>query len=155
MYSGGDPLGFGIGIGGLRWKEQRRFAMRALKDLSEGQKGMEDKILNEVRHTIEHIKRLLTQTTDNVIPQANKLFEVPNLNVIWGLVAALRFDYTDPEPGKQFEYLRAFLGEKLAGPITFVPWLHLIFPFSSIYNRIIRAMDSFRILLKNVIKDQR
>ena len=28
-----------IGLGGPRWKEQRRFATRALKDLSEGQKG--------------------------------------------------------------------------------------------------------------------
>ena len=28
-----------IGLGGPRWKEQRRFAARALKDLSEGQKG--------------------------------------------------------------------------------------------------------------------
>ena len=39
LYSGGEALGFGIGLGGPRWKEQRRFASRALKDLSEGQKG--------------------------------------------------------------------------------------------------------------------
>jgi len=39
LYSMGEPLGFGIGIGGPRWKEQRRFATKALKDLYEGQKG--------------------------------------------------------------------------------------------------------------------
>ena len=36
---GGEELGFGIGLGGPRWKEQRKFASRALNILSEGQKG--------------------------------------------------------------------------------------------------------------------
>ena len=59
------------------------------------------------------------------------------------------------QPGIQFKLLRTFFGEKLAGPITFVSWLRYIFPFSMIYSNIIKAMDSFRILLKHVIEDQR
>ena len=39
LYSAGEPNGFGIGIGGPRWKEQRRFASKSLKDLYEGQTG--------------------------------------------------------------------------------------------------------------------
>ena len=39
MYSDGKELGMGIGLGGPRWKEQRRFAARALKDLGAGKKG--------------------------------------------------------------------------------------------------------------------
>jgi hypothetical protein len=39
MYSDGKPLGFGIGVGGERWKEQRKFAMRVLNEMSEGSKG--------------------------------------------------------------------------------------------------------------------
>ena len=46
---------------------------------------------------------------------ADRFMEVPNLNIIWGLVAALRYDFNDPQPKKQFHYLRTFLGEKLAG----------------------------------------
>ncbi len=125
LYSDGKPLGFGIGIGGPRWKEQRRFAARALKDLSEGQSGnnhvhstvdfhfphvlflgMEEKIQKEVQLTINHIKDLLQQRRTSktkieageageaegvVLTSADRFFEVPNLNVIWGLVAALRF----------------------------------------------------------------
>ena len=59
------------------------------------------------------------------------------------------------QPGTQFKLLRTFFGEKLAGPITFVSWLRYIFPFSMIYSNIIKAMDSFRILLQHVIEDQR
>ena len=31
-------------------------------------------------------------------PQVERFFEVPNLNVIWGLVAAIRYDYEDSKP---------------------------------------------------------
>ena len=156
MYSSGDPLGFGIGIGGPRWREQRRFAARALKDLSQGQKGLEMKVLNEVRLTIQHIKNLQNSGKKGlVVEKADTFFEIPNLNVIWGLVAGHRYQFEDPEPHRQFQLLKSFLGEKLAGPITFVPWLHYLFPFSRIYSNIIKAMDTFRVLLKRVIQDQR
>ena len=92
---------------------------------------------------------------DILIPEFDRFFETPNLNVIWGLVAAIRYDFNDPQPRTQFKLLRTFFGEKLAGPITFVSWLRYIFPFSMIYSNIIKAMDSFRILLKHVIEDQK
>ena len=101
------------------------------------------------------IRNLLSTKKDIFIPEFDRFFETPNLNVIWGLVAAIRYDFNDPQPGTQFKLLRTFFGEKLAGPITFVSWLRYIFPFSMIYSNIIKAMDSFRILLKHVIEDQR
>ena len=39
MYSDGKPLGFGIGVGGERWKEQRKFALKVLNELSEKKTG--------------------------------------------------------------------------------------------------------------------
>jgi len=120
LYSAGEPNGFGIGIGGPRWKEQRRFASKSLKDLYEGQTGMEEKIHSEVSFTIQHIKNLLLSCEKDymMMYDADRFLEVPNLNVIWGLVAALRYDFNDPQPKKQFQHLRTFLGEKLAGPLT-------------------------------------
>lgn len=39
MYSDGHALGMGIGLGGERWKELRRFTAKSLKDLGAGKKG--------------------------------------------------------------------------------------------------------------------
>ncbi len=72
---------------------------------------MEEKIQTEVHFTISYIKDLLLfnpndqktntkseaveaaseVTSEVVLPSADRFLEVPNLNVIWGLVAALRF----------------------------------------------------------------
>jgi len=45
MYSDGEALGMGIGLGGPRWKEQRRFAAKALRDLGAGKKGERRRML--------------------------------------------------------------------------------------------------------------
>ena len=129
------------GIGGPRWKEQRRFAAKSLKDLYEGQTGkfsrnkipgaklmflspttllgMEEKIHTEVSFTIQHLRNLLAGKKEEMMYDADRFWEVPNLNVIWGLVAALRHDFKDPVPKKQFQYMRTLFGEKLAGIYIF------------------------------------
>ena len=56
---------------------------------------------------------------------------------------------------EQFDYLRTFLGEKNAGPLTFVPWLKFIPPFYNIYNNIIESMKCFRKNLTDIIDQQR
>jgi hypothetical protein len=122
--------------------------------------GMEEKIQREVDFTVTHIKELFNKENAGdemgmVLPSADRFFEVPNLNVIWGLVAAFRYDYNDPRPRNQFRLLRTFLGEKLAGPLTFVPWLKFIPPFNWIYKNIIVSMASFRTSLKDVISTQK
>nr|AKH03505.1 cytochrome P450 3038C1 [Paracyclopina nana] len=155
LYSMGEPLGFGIGIGGPRWKEQRRFATKALKDLYEGQRGLEEKIQREVYHTIQDLRERIARDKMRVLAKTGTYFEVPNLNVIWGLVGASRYTFEDAEPKKQFGYLRTLLGEKLAGPMTFVPYINSVPPFSRIYKNIINAMDSFRETLIRVIAEQK
>ena len=87
--------------------------------------GMEEKIHSEVSFTIQHIRNLLSSKKECMMYDADRFLEVPNLNIIWGLVAALRYDFNDPQPKKQFQYLRTFLGEKLAGKSSF--WLKNVF----------------------------
>lgn len=70
-------------------------------------------------------------------------------------IAPSRYPYDDPAAQKQFEYLRSFLGEATAGPITAVPWLKFVPPFKGIYWNIRHSMEGFRIFIKDVIKEQK
>ena len=66
-----------------------------------------------------------------------------------------RYNYDDERIGKQFDYLRSFLGEALAGPITATPWLKHVQPFKGVYWNIRRSMEEFRVHIRNVVEDQR
>ena len=51
---------------------------------------MEEKIIYEVCCTIEDIKSNISGGTE-VLDRVDKYFDLPDLNVIWGLVAATRY----------------------------------------------------------------
>ena len=59
---------------------------------------MEEKILQEMHHTLQHIKTMIGNNDETLLSKADRFFEVPNLNVIWALVAAIRYDYGDAKP---------------------------------------------------------
>ena len=40
MYSHGKPLGVGVGVGGPRWKQHRKFALNVFKEFGGGPKGI-------------------------------------------------------------------------------------------------------------------
>ena len=51
--------------------------------------GMNDKIMIEVRSTIEDIKKR-TSGGKKILPKVDNYFDLPDLNVIWGLIAGTR-----------------------------------------------------------------
>lgn len=51
--------------------------------------GMEDRVMNEVEHTIEDMK-MKSLEGQIVLQRLDKYFDLPDLNVIWELVAATR-----------------------------------------------------------------
>ncbi len=53
-----------------------------------------------------------------------------------------RYDYDDPAVERQFEYLRTFLQESTAGPLTTTPWLKKVQPFKGIYENIRETMKA-------------
>ena len=62
------------------------------------------------------IRNLLSTKKDNFIPEFDRFFETPNLNVIWGLVAAIRYDFNDPQPSKEPPLNRRELDSSLLLP---------------------------------------
>ena len=156
MYANGKPHGFSIGAGPDCWREQRRFALRSLKDVMGGKTGMEARIDNEVSCLIAEInKRIVSNGSSNTLTNMDRFFEMPMINLIWETVASKRYDYDDPTPKRQFDLLKTFMSQKWAGPLTLAKFLKLVPPFKQIYIDIKRSMEDFRIYLRKTIQEQR
>ena len=87
------PLGIIFPDGEL-WRSQRRFAVRALGRLGQAVPGLEARIAGEVEAACAELERLATLQPGNTV-RLDNFFDLPCLNVIWGLVGGSRFQYSD------------------------------------------------------------
>jgi len=106
---------------------------------------MDAKIMQEVVAVIEDLNAKIDKI--GKLESVDTYFDLPDLNVIWELVAGIRcgksnlnrlqnagfrYEYDDQSAHKQFDYLRAFLQESTAGPMTATPWLKKVISFEQI-----------------------
>ena len=77
---------------GQTWAEQRRFALRTLRDFGFGKSGMEQMIKEEVQLFTEEIRKSKGEPLDFT----NK-FNLPILNALWNVTVGQRFDYENPK----------------------------------------------------------
>jgi hypothetical protein len=82
-------------ISGDEWKEQRRFALKHLRDFGFGKSSMEDIIQEEFIQLGEKFKENNVKEVDS-----HQLFNLMVINVLWGIVAGKRYNIKSILPHK-------------------------------------------------------
>ena len=86
---------------GQVWSQQRRFALKHLKDFGFGRKSLDSVMIEEVDQLIDK----LIKTQRNGVVEILGTFNIAIINVLWQIVASKRFDVDHPDTQKLMEQL--------------------------------------------------
>ena len=89
------------------WQEQRRFALRHLRDLGFGRTSSENLIQEEIHDLIQKI-RTRAECSDGVV-DFKGLFNLSLLNVLWSIVGGERFKHDDDRLKKLLNGVNLFI----------------------------------------------
>ena len=110
---------------GQSWQQLRRFTLKTLKEFGFGKAGMQELVMEEVKHFLAHLKE--SNTTVDMSGQ----LPLPILNSLWRVAVGERFNYDDPRLISIMERLGS-LFRVLYSPLELLglsyPWL-LKLPF--------------------------
>ena len=90
LFKANFCLGIILGVG-QSWTEQRRFAIRNLRDFGFGKKDMEGLIMDEVKEILEWIKN----RNGEPIHELHRRFSLASVNALWTILSGERYDHDD------------------------------------------------------------
>ncbi|XP_021956777.1 cytochrome P450 2J3 [Folsomia candida] len=125
--TGGIPRGV-IFTHEATWVEQRRFALKTLRDFGFGKKSMESMVQQEATELIETFRKMAGKPI-----QTQNKFNAAVLNALWTLITGNRYSHDDPMLHDLIKRLTSTVSSsRAAGAILFFPFLYKLrvwFPF--------------------------
>merc|ERR1719397_1762811 len=122
---------------GPEWTDQRRFALKHLKDFGFGRAGLEGVIQGEVEDLVE----LLMKHNQKDF-KMDTVFGIPVINILWTIVAGHRFQSDDPKVERMMTLLNKLFKSKIALEYFFPVWgiFCYLVPGLNTRSRIIREL---------------
>ncbi|XP_063217519.1 methyl farnesoate epoxidase-like [Bacillus rossius redtenbacheri] len=145
----GKRLGVVFSDGDL-WMEQRRFALRHLRDFGFGKTSM-DAIMHE------EVMELFKELRKNSCFQVSGVFNKCMVNVLWTVMAGRRFSYQDEKFLEILRFVYKSFRANIPGGllVNVMPFLRFIIPKFSGYEESMEYVTGLQNILRDTIKEHR
>ena len=125
---------------GEYWKEQRRFAMKTLKEFGAGKSSLQHLINEEVNKLVEDFKN----EVDKPMSLKNKT-NLAVVNTLWQILNGEKSAMNDPQMKRVFNSTSTFIEENdLCGPVFMWPWLRHVPFFKNIFEKARQSPQEMR-----------
>ncbi|XP_071452856.1 methyl farnesoate epoxidase-like [Hetaerina americana] len=144
---------------GEKWKEQRRFTLRHLKDLGLGKRSLEGITHEELEAVFAEIDKLSGGSKAgwlNPVP-VHDILGTAGVNVLWYVIAGKRYSHTDPYLNKLMGNVKELIkiSEPAGGLATVFPFLSRIFPLLSNLQMVVKLRESLRKFIRDEVEMHR
>ena len=141
---GGHGMHGIIGGMGEEWKEQRRFALRNLRDFGFGKSSMEEIVMEEFRDLAEDLRgRVNKGDIGGVEVQTSQLFNMSVLNVLWQIMTGKRFDRKNTEQKRTMQNLTDMFASFGTNNILTILSLTVVPKFLRPYDPVLKKIGKF------------
>lgn len=145
-----------VGSNGLVWHNNRRFALRQLRDLGMGKSKLVAAVHTQAEMLIEEFRKQAGRA--DKVPHATKVAVV---NIVWQMIGSIQFKVTD-ERFKRFQRLidGVFESMRRMAILDLFPWINSVFP-DALVTWICRrdvvkiTLDSFSAYFEEVIDEHK
>ena len=139
-------LGIAATSGSL-WQEQRRFALKHLRDFGLGKQSLDSVIQDEANYTIAQIIKQSHEGGTQPNVKIEGQFNVPVVNVLWRIVASYRNDPESVENKVFMERLGRFFSQGMH-PIEMIPYIGYVRPYTEREKNVIAMKEMFKQRIK-------
>ena len=144
----GRPLGV-ITTEGQVWAQQRRFALKHLRDLGFGKKSLDSVMIEEADQLIDN---LLARNPNGVV-EIQGTFNIAIINVLWEIVASKRFDPDAQDTKIMMEMLNKQFKNGFSLRRFFPTFICHFLPFGEHELAILEMKEMMRDLIKEHLKN--
>ncbi|XP_014772154.1 cytochrome P450 2B4 [Octopus bimaculoides] len=135
---------------GKEWKDQRKFAMSALRDLGVGKRGMEEKIYLETQKLSE-----IFQSHNGKPFSLHKPMSFYTMSVIYNIIFGKRIKFGEPEYEEIIEHFQLlFKHISIFAPENFFP-LFRFFRWNSPVEKVIKKQAKIRSYIRKKIAEHK